>query len=84
MIFEMWYWVVCNVSFSVSDETHVSETLFPIMLWILLFHSLRGKAQVEALLRYVVEEPPEDADSKRSYKFVISHFIVDLNHLCDI
>lgn len=49
-----------------------------------LINFLRGKAQVEALLRYVVEEPPEDADSKRSYKFVISHFIVDLNHLCDI
>ncbi|XP_024390594.1 uncharacterized protein [Physcomitrium patens] len=34
-----------------------------------LINFLRGKAQVEALLRYVVEEPPEDADSKRSYKF---------------
>ncbi|GJM94070.1 hypothetical protein PR202_ga10683 [Eleusine coracana subsp. coracana] len=31
--------------------------------------SLRDKAQVEQLLRYVVEEVPEDAEKKRSFKF---------------
>lgn len=31
--------------------------------------SLRDRAQVEQLLRYIVEEPPEDAESKRAFKF---------------
>ncbi|THG13448.1 hypothetical protein TEA_020985 [Camellia sinensis var. sinensis] len=30
---------------------------------------LRDRAQVEQLLRYIVEEPPEDAESKRTFKF---------------
>lgn len=30
--------------------------------------SLRDKTQVEKLLRYVVEEPEDDADSKRAFK----------------
>ncbi|KAG2286048.1 hypothetical protein Bca52824_045652, partial [Brassica carinata] len=35
-----------------------------------LIHFLRDKAQVEQLLRYVVEEPEEDdADSKRAFKY---------------
>jgi serine/threonine-protein phosphatase 6 regulatory subunit 3 len=34
-----------------------------------LINFLRGKAQVQALLRYVVEEPPENADNKRAFKF---------------
>ncbi|WZY89915.1 hypothetical protein YC2023_046650 [Brassica napus] len=36
-----------------------------------LIHFLRDKAQVEQLLRYVVEEPVEedDADSKRAFKY---------------
>ncbi|OMO67451.1 SIT4 phosphatase-associated protein family [Corchorus capsularis] len=34
-----------------------------------LINFLRDRAQVEQLLRYVVEEPPEDADSKRAFKF---------------
>ncbi|XP_018491707.1 uncharacterized protein LOC108862158 [Raphanus sativus] len=35
-----------------------------------LINFLRDKAQVEQLLRYIVEEPPNDAaDSKRSFKF---------------
>lgn len=32
--------------------------------------SLRDRAQVEQLVRYIVEEPPEDADSKRTFKYV--------------
>lgn len=31
--------------------------------------SLRDKAQVEQLLRYIVEEVPEDAERKRSFKY---------------
>jgi hypothetical protein len=31
--------------------------------------SLRDKAQVEQLLRYVVEEVPEDSEKKRSFKY---------------
>ncbi|XP_013641123.2 serine/threonine-protein phosphatase 6 regulatory subunit 3-like isoform X4 [Brassica napus] len=35
-----------------------------------LINFLRDKAQVEQLLRYIVEEPPNDADdSKRAFKF---------------
>uniref|UniRef100_A0A7C9DC55 Serine/threonine-protein phosphatase 4 regulatory subunit 3-like central domain-containing protein n=3 Tax=Opuntia streptacantha TaxID=393608 RepID=A0A7C9DC55_OPUST len=34
-----------------------------------LINFLRDRAQVEQLLRYVVEEPPVDADSKRAFKF---------------
>ncbi|XP_048621393.1 serine/threonine-protein phosphatase 6 regulatory subunit 3 isoform X2 [Brassica napus] len=34
-----------------------------------LINFLRDKAQVEQLLRYIVEESPDDADSKRAYKF---------------
>ncbi|KAG7568355.1 Armadillo-type fold [Arabidopsis thaliana x Arabidopsis arenosa] len=34
-----------------------------------LINFLRDKTQVEKLLRYVVEEPEDDADSKRAFKF---------------
>ncbi|XWS74289.1 hypothetical protein CRYUN_Cryun02cG0202300 [Craigia yunnanensis] len=34
-----------------------------------LINFLRDRAQVEQLLQYLVEEPPEDADSKRAFKF---------------
>ncbi|XWS71831.1 hypothetical protein CRYUN_Cryun03dG0171400 [Craigia yunnanensis] len=34
-----------------------------------LINFLRDRSQVEQLLQYVVEEPPEDADSKRAFKF---------------
>ncbi|KAL6516669.1 hypothetical protein OROGR_019974 [Orobanche gracilis] len=30
---------------------------------------LRDRAQVEQLLQFIVEDPPEDADSKRTFKF---------------
>ncbi|KAL2332035.1 hypothetical protein Fmac_019616 [Flemingia macrophylla] len=34
-----------------------------------LINFLRDQAQVEQLLRYIIEEPPEDAESKRAFKF---------------
>ncbi|KAK8544955.1 hypothetical protein V6N13_066268 [Hibiscus sabdariffa] len=34
-----------------------------------LINFLRDRAQVEQLLRYIVEEPSESADSKRTFKF---------------
>ncbi|XP_026414245.1 serine/threonine-protein phosphatase 6 regulatory subunit 3-like isoform X2 [Papaver somniferum] len=34
-----------------------------------LINFLRERAQVEQLLRYIVEEAPEDAESKRAFKF---------------
>ncbi|KAK6271830.1 hypothetical protein POUND7_008913 [Theobroma cacao] len=34
-----------------------------------LINFLRDRAQVEQLLHYIVEEPQEDADSKRAFKF---------------
>jgi hypothetical protein len=33
------------------------------------FCSLRGKAQVRSLLCFVIEEPPENAENKRAFKF---------------
>ncbi|KAK4257630.1 hypothetical protein QN277_007193 [Acacia crassicarpa] len=34
-----------------------------------LINVLRDRAQVEQLLRYIIEEPPENAESKRTFKF---------------
>ncbi|CAJ2660694.1 unnamed protein product [Trifolium pratense] len=34
-----------------------------------LINFLRDPAQVEQLLRYIIEEPPQDAESKRTFKF---------------
>nr|XP_043625504.1 serine/threonine-protein phosphatase 6 regulatory subunit 3-like isoform X2 [Erigeron canadensis] len=34
-----------------------------------LINFLRNRVQVEQLLRYIIEEPQEDADSKRTFKF---------------
>lgn len=34
-----------------------------------LINFLRDRAQVEQLLRYIIEEAPEDAESKRAFKF---------------
>ncbi|CAA2987516.1 serine threonine- phosphatase 6 regulatory subunit 3-like isoform X1 [Olea europaea subsp. europaea] len=34
-----------------------------------LINFLRDRAQIEQLLQYIVEQPPEDADSKRTFKF---------------
>ncbi|KAL1544133.1 hypothetical protein AAHA92_21026 [Salvia divinorum] len=34
-----------------------------------LINFLRDRAQVEQLVRYIVEEPPEDTNSKRTFKF---------------
>ena len=43
-----------------------------MLFFYLLICSLRERAQVERLLRFIVEESPEDADSKRAFKYV--HF----------
>eukprot|EP00256_Glycine_max_P066379 XP_025980974.1 serine/threonine-protein phosphatase 6 regulatory subunit 3-B isoform X2 [Glycine max] len=34
-----------------------------------LINFLRDQVQVEQLLRYIIEEPPEDAENKRAFKF---------------
>eukprot|EP00250_Pteridium_aquilinum_P014960 c22305_g2_i1 orf=539-3184(+) len=34
-----------------------------------LINFLRGKSQIQQLLKYVVEEPPEGSDNKRAFKF---------------
>ncbi|PSR86592.1 Serine/threonine-protein phosphatase 6 regulatory subunit like [Actinidia chinensis var. chinensis] len=46
-----------------------------------LINFLRDRAQVEQLLRYIVEEPLEDADSKRIFKFP---FIACEIFICEI
>jgi hypothetical protein len=45
--------------------------LLPHLMLEILFCSVRDKAQVEQLLRYVVEELPEDAEKKCSFKYDI-------------
>jgi hypothetical protein len=37
--------------------------------WLFGKYSLKGKLQVEALLHYVIDEPPENADNKQAFKF---------------
>ncbi|KAG2598675.1 hypothetical protein PVAP13_5KG402507 [Panicum virgatum] len=39
------------------------------LIWASFREYLRDKAQVEQLLRYVMEEVPEDSEKKRSFKF---------------
>lgn len=45
---------------------------FYAFILYMLICNLRESVQVEQLLRFVVEESPEDADSKRAFKYV--HF----------
>lgn len=42
---------------------------FYAFILYMLICNLRESVQVEQLLRFVVEESPEDADSKRAFKF---------------
>ncbi|KAL8192249.1 hypothetical protein R6Q57_027916 [Mikania cordata] len=46
-----------------------------------LINFLRERAQVEQLVRYIVEEPPEDAEKGRSFKF---HFIACEIFTCEV
>lgn len=47
---------------------HVNDSCIRCLPDIHIF-SLRDRAQVEQLLRYVIEEPSEDADSKHAFKY---------------
>lgn len=47
---------------------NVEVDLGKYLLDIYVF-SLRDRTQVEQLLNYVVIEPPEDAESKRAFKY---------------
>ena len=38
--------------------------------FMLFLCSLRERSQVEQLLRYIVEEAPEDAEKRRTFKYV--------------
>ena len=53
--------------FSISSMVFISHLLFPYCF----ICSLREKVQVEQLLHYITEEPPEDADKKHSFKWAI-------------
>lgn len=51
---------------------HAVSFTFVVSLFLLFLNvvpSLRDKAQVEQLLRYIVEEVPEDSEKKRSFKY---------------
>lgn len=52
----------CIVSNMIVDDT-------PSYPCVIVVFSLRDRAQVEQLLRYIVEEPHEDAESKRTFKY---------------
>ncbi|GKD94243.1 serine/threonine-protein phosphatase 6 regulatory subunit 3-like protein isoform X1, partial [Tanacetum coccineum] len=52
-----------------EDIIQECKALNSRLINLLLFFSLRDRAQVEQLLRYITEEPQEDADSKRIFKF---------------
>jgi hypothetical protein len=41
--------------------------------WLFGKYSLKGKLQVEALLHYVIDEPPENADNKQAFKYIFLH-----------
>jgi hypothetical protein len=51
---------------------HAVSFTFVVSLFLLFLNvvpSLRDKAQVEQLLRYIVEEVPEDSEKNRSFKY---------------
>ena len=56
------FWSLCNA-------------LFVVYYFAILICSLRGKAQLEQLLRYIIEEPPEDADKKNIFKWAMIFFV---------
>ena len=60
---------VCSLSFS---KPHVFNYVLLYHLWLLdsLFFSLRERVQVEQLIRYIIEEHPEDVENKRTFKLV--------------
>ncbi|KAK7318050.1 hypothetical protein RJT34_02747 [Clitoria ternatea] len=47
------------------DEEEVIQECKALNSRLINLYVLRDQAQVEQLLRYIVEEPPEDAESKR-------------------
>lgn len=42
-----------------------------MVLFLFFSFSLRDRTQVEQLLRYIIEEPPEDAENKRVFKYAV-------------
>jgi hypothetical protein len=42
-----------------------------MLFFIFCAFSLRDRAQVEQLLRYIIEEPPIDAEDKRVFKYAV-------------
>lgn len=63
--------------------SHRSSKCLPFMLLLyMLICSLRERAQVEQLLRFIVEESPEDADSKRAFKYVHFSFLFFSSRYC--
>lgn len=55
---------------------------FYAFILYMLICNLRESVQVEQLLRFVVEESPEDADSKRAFKYVHFFFSLRYNFRC--
>jgi hypothetical protein len=52
------YWLTTLVLFFILN----------LLRFYIIYCSLSGKAQVEQLIRYIVEEAPEDAEKKRTFK----------------
>jgi hypothetical protein len=62
----------CFIGLPVSITYTQIGLLFPYVVLEFFICSLRDKAQVEQLLRYVVEEVPEDNEKKRYFKYDIN------------
>ncbi|XP_040959832.1 serine/threonine-protein phosphatase 6 regulatory subunit 3 isoform X4 [Gossypium hirsutum] len=59
-----------STSYTLIQDQPSSMPEKPILERILdILQSLRDRSQVEQLLQYIIEEPLEDADNKRSFKF---------------
>ncbi|AQK88924.1 DNA damage-binding protein 1a [Zea mays] len=65
------FWRMTGLSAAspLSTALHLIVCSFPCLKCSNFVSSLRDKAQVSQLLRYIVEEVPEDSEKKQSFKF---------------
>ncbi|KAK7404738.1 hypothetical protein VNO78_05694 [Psophocarpus tetragonolobus] len=82
-LFSLMFWKLASISSSSPVEVILDKENFTLeelldeeeiiqeckSLNSRLINFLRDRAQVEQLLRYIIEEPPEDAENKRVFKF---------------
>lgn len=64
-----WFLFPCRVCFFAQNLKEY-EILFTLVSSCCLTCSLRERPQIEHLVRYIVEEAPEDAEKTRTFKYV--------------